>query len=155
MVDVGFCDGTRDDLGPDAEAGHILEVLADTRESEVDVLAPLAEGLFQFNGAGVADGVGGGADAVADGEDGSGAGDALFVGRFAAEGVLVVVGRDGAVVDAGDTVVAVVPRAAVADPDDVPFVAVGEDAGAGWAVEGPVYQALGGGGYALHNLFDA
>ena len=155
VFDVGFCDGTGDDLRPDAQASHILVILADTREPQVDVVASFAECLFQFDGAGVSDGVGCGADAVAEGEDGSRAWYALLVRRFAGEAVLVVVGRDGAVVDAGDAVVSVVPSAAVANPDNVPFVTVGEDAGAGWAVEGPIYQALGGGGHSLHNLFDA
>ena len=155
MFDVGFCDGAGDDLRPDAQASHILIILADTRESQVDVVASFAECLFQFDGAGLSDGVGGGADAVADGEDGSRAWYALLVCRFAGEAVLVVVGRDGAVVDAGDAVVSVVPRAAVANPDDVPSVTVGEDTGAGWAVEGPIHQALGRGGYSLHDLFDA
>ena len=155
VFDVGFCDGAGDDLRPDTQASHILVILAGTRESQVDVVASFAEFLFQFDSAGVGDGVGGGADAVADREDRSRAWYALFVRRFTGEAILVVVGRDSAVVDAGDAVVSVVPRAAVANPDNVPFVTVGKDARPGWAVEGPVYQALGGGGYALHDLFDA
>lgn len=155
VLDVGFCDGAGDDLRPDAQASEILSIPANLRESQVDVIAAFAEFFFQFDGAGVANGVGRGADGVAEGIDGSCARYALLVRRLAGEGVLVVIGRDGAVVDAGDAVILVVPGAAVADPDDVPFVAVGEDAGAGWAVERPVYETLGGGGYALHDLFDA
>ena len=155
MVDVGLGDGGGDDLRPDAKAGEGLVHAADLGEAQVDVVAAFLEFLFQLDGAGAADGVGGGADVVGDRVHGSRAWAVLVVVRLAAEGVFVFFGRHALVVEAVDAVVVAVEGAAMADPDDVPFVAVGEDAGALWGFEGPVYEALGGGRYTLHDLFDA
>ena len=58
--------------------------------------------------------------------------------RLVGEGVFVVLWWYGAIVEAVYAVVFVVPGAAVAEPDDVPFVAVRKDSGACLGVEGEV-----------------
>ena len=75
---------------------------------------------------------------MAEGEYGSSALFVLLGARLVGEGVFVVLWWYGAVIEAVYAVVFVVPGAAVAEPDDVPFVAVGKDSWACWGVEGEV-----------------
>lgn len=86
-----------------------------------------------FSSLTAADGVSGGADGMVEGEYGSSAWSVLL-----GEGVFVVLGLHGPVVEAVYAVIVVVPGAAEAEPDDVPFVAVAKDAWACWGIEWPV-----------------
>ena len=92
---------------------------------EVDGGICLAEMFFHFARAPVGDGVGGCADGAAHLEYDSCAGGTVAFGGTAAEGPYVVRVWGGGVGEGVDAAVAVGGAAAVADPEEVPAVAVG------------------------------
>lgn len=127
---------------------------------EVDGGICLAEMFFELSCASVGDGVGGCADGAAHLEDDARAGGAVAFGGTAAEGPFVLGVRGGGVGEGVDAAVAVSGAAAVADPEEVPAVAVGgeffgEVAGVVGGVEGPVCNGFGAVADADHGVADA
>ena len=127
---------------------------------QIDGAVRLAEMFFEFARAAVGDGVGGCADGAAHLEDDSCAGGAVARGGTPAEGPLVVGVWGGGVGEGVDAAVAVGGAAAVADPEEVPAVAVGgeffgEVAGVGRGVEGPVGDGFGAVADTDHGVADA
>ena len=116
--------------------------------------------FFEFARALVADGVGGCADGFAHLENDTGAWGAVAFGGAAAEGPFVFGVGGGGVGEGVDAAVAIVGGATVADPHEVPAVAVGGDffgkvAGVVGVIEGPVSYGFDAVADADHGVFEA
>ena len=116
--------------------------------------------FFQLARALVADGVGGGADGFVELETAAGAGGAVAVGGPTAEGPFVFGVGGGGVGEGVDAAVAIGGGTAVANPQEVPAVAVGgeffgEVAGLVGGIERPVCDGFGAVAHANHGVSDA
>ena len=160
MLNISFRLRHTNNLRPHAQTREIRIVLTVRPDLEIDGGVCLAEMFFELVCAPVADGVGGCADGFAHLEYDARAGGAVAFGGAAAEGPFVFGVGGGDVGEGVDAAVAVVGGAAMADPHEVPAIAVGGDffgevAGVVGGIEGPVGYGFDAVADADHGVFEA
>ena len=148
MLDIRRCPRRRDELRPHTQTRHIRLLAAQIRQLQIQILLCVLEVSRQLSRALLADCIPRRAHRLAELKHAPRPRRVLLVLQRACEPELLVFRRGGGVVPGVGADVAVAVGAAVADPEDVPGVAVGVGVGGEGVVggcEGPIDEGADAG----------